>query len=169
MTVYNLSTVFNVVKAVMGFKTSEPTWSMVVPESAAVRASQRFSRVLIFPNHENHEDDASIMHHSPEGFTYLDLNQDLTPEEQRAEEEEHLVNTELPTGSTTSSVASVGNGHLRPEAHALLKGSPKALGWEVDEENEENAWVLLMSDAMRSSVFENIEDENEASFRKLTE
>ncbi|KAG8902944.1 hypothetical protein FRC01_009401, partial [Tulasnella sp. 417] len=47
-----------------------------------------------------------------------------------------------------------GNGSLRPEAHAVLKGSPRNLGWQVDEESEEKAWEFIMKDAVNSSVFD---------------
>lgn len=47
-----------------------------------------------------------------------------------------------------------GNGSLRPDAQALLKGSPRALGWQVDEDSEEKAWEFIMKDAVQSSVFD---------------
>lgn len=42
----------------------------------------------------------------------------------------------------------------RKHGHAVLKGSPKALGWTIDEEEEMNAWVMLMGDALEGSVYE---------------
>lgn len=54
-----------------------------------------------------------------------------------------------------------GNGLLRPEAHAVLKGSPRVLGWQVDEESEEKAWEFIMKDAVDSSVFDQPTDEEE--------
>ncbi|KAG8864029.1 hypothetical protein FRB96_006902 [Tulasnella sp. 330] len=49
---------------------------------------------------------------------------------------------------------SVGNGATKKAGHAILRGSPKALGWNVDETEEENAWTLLMGDALEGSVYE---------------
>jgi len=62
------------------------------------------------------------------------------------------------------SVASVGNGGTRKLGQPILRGSPKALGWTIDEEEEANAWVMLMGDALDGSVYErsNHPDEEDA-------
>ncbi|KAG8961324.1 hypothetical protein FRC03_005539 [Tulasnella sp. 419] len=41
----------------------------------------------------------------------------------------------------------------------VLKGSPKLLGWNVDEKEEQAAWVKLMADAMSSSIFDVMTEE----------
>lgn len=56
-----------------------------------------------------------------------------------------------------------GNGSLRPDAQALLKGSPRALGWQVDEDSEEKAWEFIMKDAVQGSVFDQPSTEEEVS------
>jgi len=67
------------------------------------------------------------------------------------------------TRSIHSTASSTGNGATKKYGHATLRGSPKALGWTIDEEEEHNAWVMLMSDAVDGSVFESrrAEDDEE--------
>lgn len=57
-----------------------------------------------------------------------------------------------------------GNGSLRTEAHAVLKGSPRALGWQVDEESEDKAWEFIMKDAVEGSVFDQTTQEEVRRF-----
>ncbi|KAG9001143.1 hypothetical protein FRB93_012225 [Tulasnella sp. JGI-2019a] len=52
------------------------------------------------------------------------------------------------------SCQSTGNGATRKTGHAILRGSPKALGLNVDEAQEENAWSMLMGDAVEGSIHE---------------
>ncbi|KAG9013749.1 hypothetical protein FRB90_005754 [Tulasnella sp. 427] len=40
-------------------------------------------------------------------------------------------------------------------------GSPRALGWEVDQESEEKAWEIIMKDAVEGSVFDQTPEEEE--------
>jgi len=42
------------------------------------------------------------------------------------------------------------------EERSLLRGSPKALGWDVDEDEEDAAWSLLMADAMETTIYEKV-------------
>ena len=69
--------------------------------------------------------------------------------------------------SMTSSQMSSGNGATRPDAHAVLKGSPKVLGWEVDEEAEAQVWPMLMNDALEGSVYEQSDDGAEDDVRPI--
>ena len=55
---------------------------------------------------------------------------------------------------------------IRPDDPvAILKGSPKALGWEVDETEEQAAWDMLMGDAMSSTVYESADEGEEVRRR----
>jgi len=63
----------------------------------------------------------------------------------------------------------VGNGTTRKDGHAVLRGSPSALGWTVDEEEEQNAWVVLMGDAIDGSVYEENDRTQQSRVRGSTD
>ena len=87
----------------------------------------------------------------------IDDAEDLPLAEQDGEArvvEADLASVRAFPGSRSASTRSV-----RGDApQAILKGSPKTLGWEVDEEGEQTAWEMLMGDAMSSTVFEPVDD-----------
>jgi len=108
---------------------------------------------------------SSPITHSPRSFTPLEEQLIRQLDEMNIPSEgSHATYSELQGGS---SMASVGNGSFRTDGHAILKGSPKALGWEVDEETEAQAWERLMGDALEGSVYDHSDDDEDAEAESL--
>lgn len=128
-----ITAAFNLVRAVMGFRRLEPDWTMMP--------------TTLFTGEGDH-------HRSIRWSAQA--NQELLSQIDQAENTPELEEPLLgqTSESRRPSAPVIPNGATRPDAHALLKGSPKALGWDVDEENEQRAWLMLMGDAMGGTVFE---------------